>query len=211
MVFRKIGSSFVKFWVKPIEQLCLLIAINLLMNMSRIYCLILIFFMSFGFTAKAQDSRSAAIGDVIVFALPAATIATTLIIGDTQGTWQFAKGLILTEGITFGLKALVDKNRPDMSDQNSFPSGHASSTFHSASFIHQRYGITYAIPAYALATLTGLTRIHGEKHDGFDVLIGAVIGIGSAYLFTTPYQKEHIEITFSSDSDNYQFGFKFKY
>ena len=105
------------------------------MDMSRIYCLILIFFMSFGFTAKAQDSRSAAIGDVIVFALPAATIATTLIIGDTQGTWQFAKGLILTEGITFGLKALIDKNRPDNSDQNSFPSGHASSTFHSASFI----------------------------------------------------------------------------
>jgi hypothetical protein len=37
-------------------------------------------------------------------------------------------------------------------------------------------------------------------------LTGAAIGIGSAYLFTTPYQKEHMELTFSSWEDNYALG-----
>ena len=48
-------------------------------------------------------------------------------------------------------------------------------------------------------------------HDGFDVLVGAVIGIGSAYIFTTPYQQEHIQLTFSSDNESYLMGFRFKF
>jgi membrane-associated phospholipid phosphatase len=178
--------------------------------MKRIHNYIIAIFLVISFTAKSQNA-AVEVGDVMALAIPTVTLASTFIIGDTKGSWQFAKGLILTEGITFGLKLIVDKRRPDKSNLNSFPSGHTSTSFHSATFIHQRYGAIYSIPAYALATFTGLTRIYGEKHDGFDVLIGAVIGIGSAYLFTTPYQKEHIELTFSSDSENYLLGFRFKY
>lgn len=161
--------------------------------------------------AKSQNNTFVDTGDVLIYALPAATLASTFILGDTKGSWQFAKGLILTEGISFGLKALVNKTRPNQSDQNSFPSAHTSTSFHSAAFIHRRYGITYAIPAYALASFTGLSRIYGEKHDGYDVLIGALIGIGSSYLFTTPYQQEHMQLTFNRDSENYMLGFKYKF
>jgi len=55
-----------------------------------------------------------------------------------------------------------------------------------------------------------LSRIYGERHDGFDVLIGAFIGIGSSYLFTTAYQQEHMELTFSGDHENYLMGLRFK-
>jgi membrane-associated phospholipid phosphatase len=179
--------------------------------MNPIHSYVLTIFLIISFNAKSQNRTAVDAGDILIFALPVATLASTFIIGDTKGSWQFAKGLLLTEGVTFGIKILVEKPRPDKSNKNSFPSGHTSTSFHSAAFIHHRYGITYAIPAYALATFTGLTRIYGEKHDGFDVLIGAVIGIGSAYLFTTPYQKEHMQITFSSDNENYLMGFRFKY
>jgi membrane-associated phospholipid phosphatase len=179
--------------------------------MHRIHCYLLTIFLVISFNAQSQNSTAADAGDILLYALPAVTLASTFIIGDTKGSWQFTKGLLLTEGITFGLKMIVDKRRPDKSNLNSFPSAHTSTTFHSASFIHHRYGVTYAIPAYALASFTALTRIYAEKHDGFDILVGAVIGIGSAYLFTTPYQQEHMQLTFSSDNETYLMGFRFKF
>ncbi|GAL64570.1 membrane-associated phospholipid phosphatase [Algibacter lectus] len=38
-----------------------------------------------------------------------------------------------------------------------------------------------------------------------------MVGIGSTYLFTTPYQKEHYELTFSGGDGNYLLGFKYKF
>ena len=161
---------------------------------------------------KSQNEAIETTGDVIIFALPAVTLASTFIIGDTKGSWQFTKGLILTEAVTFGLKASIKKRRPDFSNSDSFPSGHTSTTFHSASFVHRRYGFKYSIPAYALASFTAFSRIYADKHDGWDVLAGAIIGIGSNLIFTTPYQQEHMELTFSSDSDRktYLLGFTYK-
>ena len=179
---------------------------------KRILYFICLLFYSFGsLPVTGQNKTIETTGDVILIALPVATLATTLIVDDTQGTWQFTKGLILTEAITFGLKITVNKPRPDGSDANSFPSGHTSTTFHSASFIHRRYGFTYSIPAYALAGFTAFSRIEADKHDGWDVLMGAIIGIGSTYLFTSEYQREHMELTFNSFDRNYLLGFNFKF
>lgn len=160
---------------------------------------------------SAQKTTIENTGDVLLFALPTATLATTFIIGDTKGSWQFTKGLLLTEVMTHGLKAIIVKQRPDGSDENSFPSGHTSTTFHSASFIQRRYGASYGIPAYALATFTAFSRVYGEKHDGWDVIAGAIIGVGSTYLFTTPYQQEHMELTYINANGDHLLGFKFKF
>lgn len=159
----------------------------------------------------AQNKTIESTGDIILFALPVTTLASTFIIGDTKGSWQFTKGLILTQAVTYGLKLSIKKERPDMSNNDSFPSGHTSTTFQSASFIHRRYGFKYSIPAYALAGFTAFSRIDAKKHDGWDILAGAAIGIGSSYLFTTEYQKEHMELTFSSQKGRYLVGFKLKF
>ena len=160
----------------------------------------------------SQNKTIATSGDILVFALPATAISSTLILGDKKGTWQFTKGFLVNGIVTFGmLKATIDKERPDMSDTNSFPSGHTSIAFQSASFIQKRYGWKYGIPAYILAGYTGYSRIEADKHDIVDVLAGAVIGVGSSYLFTTPYQQEHMELTFNNSDGNYLIGFKFKF
>ena len=114
----------------------------------------------------AQDKTIETSGDVILIALPIATLATTFILHDKEGTWQFTKSLLLTEAVTYGLKLSINKQRPDMSNNNSFPSGHTSTTFQSASFIHRRYGFKYSIPAYVLAGFTAASRINAKKHDG---------------------------------------------
>ena len=153
------------------------------------------------------------IGDVILFALPAATLASTFIVedGKPQGAWQFTKGLLLTEAVTYGLKIGINKPRPDMSNDNSFPSGHTSTVFHSAGFVHRRYGFKYSIPAYALAGFTAASRIDSKKHDILDVLAGAAIGLGSNLLFTTEYQQEHMQLSFSSGNDSYLLGYTYKF
>lgn len=165
----------------------------------------------FSYKGIAQKKAIESSGDVILFTLPLATLTSTFIIGDEQGSWQFLKGLILNGAITYGLKLSINKRRPDRSNVNSFPSGHTSTTFQSASFVHKRYGFKYSIPAYALAGFTAFTRLESKKHDGWDVFAGAIIGIGSSYLFTTPYQKEHMELTYTSENGIHAIGFTYKF
>lgn len=74
--------------------------------------------------------------------------------------------------------------RPDHSNDNSFPSGHTSTAFQGASFIHLRYGFLKGLPAYGVATFVGYSRVHADKHYVSDVVAGAALGTLSTYLFT---------------------------
>ena len=165
-------------------------------------------------STTSSQSQSRAIetaGDAMLFTLPATALTTSLIIRDYNGTWQFTKGAILNQAVTLGLKYGINKSRPNNNGERAFPSGHTSTTFQSAAYIQKRYGWKFGIPAYALAGFTGYSRMNAQMHDGWDVLAGALIGIGSSYLFTTPYQKEHMHLTFSSDSESIAIGFKYKF
>ena len=172
-----------------------------------IFCLIFLYFQT-GFSQNETVKKS---GDIILFALPIAAAGSTFIHKDTKGFWQFSKGFLTNGVVTYGLKLLISKERPDRSNSNSFPSGHTSITFQSASFIQRRYGWKYGIPAYVLSSYTGFTRVNSDKHHVIDILAGAVIGIGSTYLFTTPYQQEHMELSFGKTDGTYLVGFTFKF
>ena len=163
------------------------------------------------FSTKGQSVAIETTSDVLLMAMPAAALGSTLILGDRKGTWQFSKGFVLNQVVTAGLKYGINKKRPFDNGVRSFPSGHTSTTFHSAAFLQKRYGWEYGIPAYCLAAFTGYSRINAQRHDGWDVVAGALIGIGSAYIFTTPYQREHFDLTFSSWDNNYVLAFTYKF
>ena len=177
--------------------------------MKKLFILSVLLILSHSSFSQSKTLETS--GDVLLFVMPVVALGSTLIKGDKKGTWQFTKGFVVNQALTFGLKVIIDKQRPNMENFDSFPSGHTSTTFQSAAFIHKRYGIEYGIPAYILASYTGFTRWSEKKHDFTDVLAGAVIGVGSSYLFTTPYQQEHMELTFSSGNGDYLLGFKFKF
>ncbi len=126
--------------------------------------------------------RNEASGDVLRVALPAAAFALTLKRRDRDGRLGFYRSFGATVIATGLLKHGIDKRRPDRSGDDAFPSGHASMAFQGAAFIHRRYGIRQAWPAYVAATWVGWTRIDADRHDVVDVLGGAAIGIGSAFL-----------------------------
>lgn len=147
---------------------------------------------------KVTGSRKAVrtSGDIGAVLLPVAGLTAILVQKDWQGLKQGVFAGITTLGVTYALKYTVKKERPDRSDNHSFPSMHTSVSFTAASFIQRRYGWKWGIPAYVVSTYVGWSRVYGKKHDWWDVAAGAAIGIGSSYIFTRPFAKKH-ELTLS--------------
>ncbi|HZJ19986.1 MAG TPA: PAP2 family protein, partial [Pricia sp.] len=71
----------------------------------------------------------------------------------------------------------------------------------------------YGVPAYLVAGFVGYSRLEGvnDRHDGWDVLAGAAVGIGSTYLFTTPYARDHFELSLKSGGGDYLIGLNYKF
>ena len=129
--------------------------------------------------------------DVVAVALPAAALAGTLILRDWQGLKQGVFTALVAGGATLILKYSVHERRPDFSNYHSFPSGHSAVTFATAAYIQRRYGWKFGAPAYALATYVAWGRVYARKHHWWDVVAGAAIGAGSAYIFTRPWATRH--------------------
>jgi membrane-associated phospholipid phosphatase len=142
-------------------------------------------------SVQAADRIETA-GDVLMIALPAAAAGLTLGFKDGQGAFQLGESVVLSLGVTYGLKFTIDEKRPN-GDNQSFPSGHASISFTSAEFMRKRYGWKYGIPAYVVATFVAYSRVESDEHYTRDVIAGAAIGIGSSYLFAQPYKGWHIQ------------------
>ncbi len=137
----------------------------------------------------AQKTGVRRAGDVLQIAIPALALAGTGVAHDSEGTGQFLKGFLTNVAATGALKLAIARERPDGSDDNSFPSGHTSAAFQGASFIHLRYGWRKGIPAYAGAAFVGFSRLYADKHYVSDVVAGAALGILSSRIFTSRFEK----------------------
>lgn len=82
---------------------------------------------------------------------------------------------LLTQPITYGLKAATHRTRPDGSAQ-AFPSGHASATFATATVLQRHFGWKVGVPAYALASYVAASRLASNRHYPSDVVFGAALG-----------------------------------
>ena len=131
-------------------------------------------------TAGARDSSERS-GDLLRIALPVTALALTITQHDPEARRPFYASFAAMALSTWGLKQAVDKPRPDGSGTDSFPSGHAAIAFHSAAFLHRRYGRRHGAWAYGLATVASWTRVQSDRHDTADVLTGAIIGAAAAY------------------------------
>lgn len=76
------------------------------------------------------------------------------------------------------LKFATDRRRPNLSNDQSFPSGHASSAFALAAVMSSEYHDKPLVVfgSYGFATAVSLARVGGLNHFPSDVLVGAVIG-----------------------------------
>ncbi len=111
-------------------------------------------------------------------------------IGQGEHNWsRFLVNTIASVGVSWGLKtglkAMVNEERPDHTDNKSFPSGHTAMAFAAARSIDKEFrkeSIWIPIASYAAATAVGIQRVTSDRHHWYDAVAGAALGFGSAEL-----------------------------
>jgi len=149
---------------------------------------LVIFLLLFSVAVRAQ--KSDALDDVLRLVPLAATY--TLKAGGVEGASSWKRlgvntvtSLVICYGTTQALKHTIHKDRPDGSDDHSFPSGHSSIAFATAHQLHKEYGKVspwISVGGYTVAVLTAVDRVRRDRHDWLDVTAGAAIGIASTEL-----------------------------
>jgi len=98
--------------------------------------------------------------------------------------------ILVAESVSGALKNWADRDRPPRSNPEpeplvdlpatySFPSGHATVSFACATVLALAVP-RLRVPLYALAALIAFSRVYVGVHYAFDVLAGAVLGVGIA-------------------------------
>ena len=77
---------------------------------------------------------------------------------------------------TIGIKEASRRSRPEGTGF-SFPSGHTVAAFASATVLQRRFGWKVGLPAYAVASYVGASRIEMRRHYLSDVAFAAALGV----------------------------------
>ncbi len=131
----------------------------------------------------------------ITMAIPLGMLAVSLIKENKKleyNSYEIAAGIAITAVATEALKLAINRPRPyvdhgnvypdAVDDGSSFPSGHTSVVFSTATSLTLIYKKWYiAVPAYTWASAVGYSRLYLGQHYPSDVFAGALVGAAGAY------------------------------
>ncbi len=124
-------------------------------------------------------------GDRITFFVFETVLATCFSDHEKEDAKLLLFGVVGSQIFTSGVKFLTKRKRPDEELTNpwnsSFPSGHTSGAFATATILSFRHR-NLRIPLYTWATLVGFSRIYLNRHWTTDVIAGALIGITAGFI-----------------------------
>jgi membrane-associated phospholipid phosphatase len=116
-----------------------------------------------------------------------ATYGVAKSIGNRKAAYvgrDIVRAQLLSQAMVQTVKFSVRRERPDASNNKSFPSGHSASAFATATVLQRHYGWKIGAPAYALGSYIALARMAWNRHHATDVVMGAGFGIASARTVT---------------------------
>lgn len=128
-------------------------------------------------------------------AIPAGLFIAGVIDGDKemrQNAAYVASSTAVTALLNFGLKKIFKRPRPFIAhisfkavyqpSSYSFPSGHTSASFSTATALSRAYPKWYVIaPSFIWAGTVGYSRMYLGVHNPSDVVAGAALGVGTAF------------------------------
>lgn len=135
-------------------------------------------------------------GDVAQF-LPAASLAYAIFLRDFVGARQQVVGYVAVVASTYAMKYALHysaplspkiqslSKRPDGENFEGFPSGHTASAFAAVGFLQKRYGLRLGLPALAIASVVGVSRIHAQRHTITQVICGGMLGFFLSFILAS--------------------------
>lgn len=94
--------------------------------------------------------------------------------------FDLLRAQILDSVLTQGIKVAVQRDRPT-GECCSFPSGHASVTFATASVLERHFGYRGSWPMWIIASYVSASRLIDNRHFASDVVFGAALGVASGW------------------------------
>jgi membrane-associated phospholipid phosphatase len=153
---------------------------------------VVISLLSIGGTARAADAIS---GHVVMSALPVTALALAYFKGDTEGEKQWLRNVLVNQFLTSAARVGFNETswgrRPNGHGYG-FPSGHVAFAASGASFLEERYGWKYGVPAWLLTGYVAWVRVDNRDHHWRDVVAASALGYGVAKLFVTPENATHL-------------------
>jgi membrane-associated phospholipid phosphatase len=146
--------------------------------------------LTFAAPAQASDKGWATASDIGRDALVASAFLVPAVQEDWDGDLQALGSIGAAFALTQGAKQAFPRLRPDGSDNDSFPSGHSSTSFAAAATLQNRYGWKVGLPAQLVAAFVGVARVQAHKHYWSDVLVGAAIGEAAGFLITSRHDSD---------------------
>src|ERR1700722_6355680 len=114
-------------------------------------------------TSTQKNIETAGTGLSIALPVVAAGIAWEK--GDVRLGWtELAAETVLTVGTAYVLKNIVQEERPNGADNQSFPSNTTALAASGSSFLWGRYGWEYGLPATAVTGLVAYSRVQARDH-----------------------------------------------
>jgi len=107
---------------------------------------------------------------------------------------DIVRAQVVSQVMVQTLKYTVRRDRPDHSNDKSFPSGHSASGFATATVLQRYYGWKVGLPAYALGSYVALARMSWNRHHATDVVMGAGFGIAAARTVTMEMAKTRFSV-----------------
>jgi hypothetical protein len=130
----------------------------------------------------ALDTES--LNDRVARNLKYVALTHTFLKNDWEGIPQQILGDLVIEQSVELLKGTINSERPDGSDNDSFPSGHTSDAFAPAWYMYHRYGLNESLPYLAAASYVGYARVKLDRHRPIDVGTSIVISYYISKYFT---------------------------
>jgi len=146
---------------------------------------------------EAFDAGEVIGGGIAQFGLAFGTYALGRVQHSAQVSWlgaDLVRAQLVNTVLTQGIKFVVQRDRPD-GGRYSFPSGHTSATFATATVLQRHLGWKAGVPAYAVAASAAASRLPENKHYLSDVIFGAAIGVVSGRTVTVGHGKAQFAVS----------------
>ena len=168
--------------------------------MRKVLCILLAFCC---LLTHADDNFVKKSTDVLCLLPDATALGVAIAKHDTEGLKQLGLSAATCLAVNYGLELCIRKDRPDGTGHHAFPSTHTAVATNGTTFLWKRYGWQWGVPAAVVSSYVAWGRVKSDRHDWWDVLGGAAIGAGTAFIFTRPFMQDvDLTITPTALGDN---------